>query len=69
MKLTSFGKKVTFAVLTALVLAAGFFCVTDNAHMLGMGQYAYNIIYMWCVLPAYSIAASRLIDLSRIIRL
>ena len=55
MKLTNYGKRfvmVTGAILCALVFVLGaIVCVCDLAHLLGVNQQAYNVLFIGAGMP------------------
>lgn len=45
-------KKTVKNIILALVLIlGGIICITDSASIINMPQYAYNILYVSCIIP------------------
>lgn len=65
MRLTNYGKRfvrVTGAILCALVFILGaIVCVCDLAHLFGVNQQAYNVLFIGAVMPVCYLIEKNLI--------
>ena len=52
MRLSNYGKKVAAIIVVVVFVLLSVPCLCDMAYLFHVGQYAYNIIFLTCVLPA-----------------
>lgn len=62
MRLSNYGKKVAAIAVAAVFVLLSVPCLCDLAYVFHVGQYAYNIIFLTCVLPACVVAVLNLLD-------
>ena len=51
MKLSSYGKKVAAIIVVVVFCLLSVPCLFDLAYVFHVGQYAYNLVLLTCVLP------------------
>lgn len=51
MRLTSYGKRVAAIIVVVVFCLLSVPCLFDLAYVFHVGQYAYNLVLLTCVLP------------------
>ena len=61
MRLTNYGKRVAAVIVIAVFCLLSVPCLFDMAYVFHVGQYAYNLVLLTCVLPGAVVLVLKLL--------